>query len=169
MSVALFDDRLEIWSTGLLPAGLTPEALKGTHGSHPRNPLIAQVFHRRGLIEHWGRGTNKILDEAKRGGCPEPEFEEIAGAFVVRFRPTGQRAGAPEPPHTQLSERAQRVLDILRRSGPMGAASILGELGERITLRSLQTELGALRKAGMIDAIGRGRATKYGVRKAARP
>ncbi len=90
VSIAIFDDRLEIWSTGLLPEGITIEELKRKHESKPRNPLIADVFHRRGLIEKWGRGTNTIIEEAKRAGCPEPEFEEISGAFVVGFRPSAK-------------------------------------------------------------------------------
>ena len=159
VSVALFDDRLEIWSTGTLPAGLTPEKLKRVHESVPRNRLIADVFYRRGLIERWGRGTNKILAEAKKAGCPEPEFEEIAGAFVVRFKPA---AGAEkEVPSPDMGVRAERVLAILRGSGPLRVPDILRELGEPITLRALQTELKHLREARLIVAIGRGQATTY--------
>ena len=160
VSVALFDDRLEIWSTGLLPTGLTPADLRGTHESNPRNRLIAGVFHRRGLIERWGRGTNKILAEAERAGCPEPEFEETAGAFVVRFRPVAERrdAGSPAP---DVGERGARVLEILRRAGPLGATAILEELGESITLRSLQRELRRLARAELIEASGQGRSTTY--------
>lgn len=167
VSVALFDDRLEIWSTGTLPEGLTLEKLKGTHESIPRNRLIAGVFHRRGLIERWGRGTNKILGEAKKAGCPEPEFEEIAGAFVVRFRPAASAANAPLV--HGLGRRAEAVLEILRRAGPLGTSAILRELGEAITVRSLQTEIVRLREAGLIDASGKGRATTYRLRGQDRP
>ena len=63
--------------------------LKRKHISAPRNPLIAGVFYRRGLIEQWGRGTQKIVDWCVAAGQPEPEFEEQAGAVVVRFLPSG--------------------------------------------------------------------------------
>jgi len=159
VSVALFDDRLEIWSTGTLPAGLTPEKLKGIHESVPRNRLIADVFHRRGLIERWGRGTNKILAEAKRAGCPEPEFEEIVGAFVVRFRVGGAQAEK----HTsgELSERSLRILAVLGQHGPLRAPAVLKALGEPITLRTLQRELRRLREVGRVVARGRGELTTY--------
>ncbi|MBI2898893.1 MAG: putative DNA binding domain-containing protein [Planctomycetes bacterium] len=166
VSMALFDDRLEIWSTGTLPEGVTPEKLKGTHGSIPRNRLIADVFHRRGLIERWGRGTNKILAEAEKLGCPEPEFEEIAGAFVVRFRPAKQ-AGALVPP-PGLGLRAGKVLSVVHRLGPIRASAILKELGEPIAMRTLQRELRRLRAVGVIIAIGRGEATIYRVGEGAR-
>lgn len=55
--VAIFDDRLEIISTGLLPPGISLDDLKRMHVSRPRNPVIAAVFYRRGLIEQWGRGN----------------------------------------------------------------------------------------------------------------
>ncbi|MBI4563468.1 MAG: HTH domain-containing protein, partial [Planctomycetes bacterium] len=159
VSLALFDDRLEIWSTGVLPSGLTPEKLKGMHESIPRNRLIADVFYRRGLIEKWGRGTNKILAEAKKLACPEPEFEEIAGAFVVRFRP----AALPKEVSavTEGSTRDEKVLEILRHHGPLTGPSILQKLGEKVTLRTLQRDLARLRKGGRIVATGRKRDRVY--------
>jgi ATP-dependent DNA helicase RecG len=60
VGVALYDDRLEIISPGELHFGLTPEALFQPPDSRPWNPWIAKVFHRRGLIETWGRGTLKM-------------------------------------------------------------------------------------------------------------
>jgi ATP-dependent DNA helicase RecG len=53
--VAMYDDRLEIVSSGLLPPGITVADLKRDHASHLRNPLIAEPFYRRALIEKWGQ------------------------------------------------------------------------------------------------------------------
>jgi ATP-dependent DNA helicase RecG len=47
ISVAIFDDCLEISSTGLLPAGIPIAALKRKHRSLLRNPFIAGVFYQR--------------------------------------------------------------------------------------------------------------------------
>lgn len=84
--MAVFDDRVEIWSEGKLPVGIRPSDLKRKHQSKPRNKLITNVFFRRGLIEQWGRGTQKIVKLCKQAGHPEPEFEEIGGAVLVTFR-----------------------------------------------------------------------------------
>lgn len=54
VSVALYDDRLEIISIGELHFGLTPEALFRERESKPWNPMIACTFYRRGFIEAWG-------------------------------------------------------------------------------------------------------------------
>lgn len=64
VSLAVYDNRLEVWSDGMLPFGLRVEDLKRNHTSRPRNPLIAGVFYRRGLVERWGRGTQKIVESA---------------------------------------------------------------------------------------------------------
>jgi len=112
VSVAVFDDRLEIISTGILPSGLTVADLMKDHVSKPRNPNLAEVFYRRGLIERWGRGTQKIVDLCVRAGHPAPEFEERAGDLIVRFIPSGY-----VPPHRvehDLTDRQRRVLHFLR-------------------------------------------------------
>ena len=57
VAAAIYDDRLEVTSSGNLHFGLTAEALFAPHESLPWNPLIARVFYRRGIIEQWGRGT----------------------------------------------------------------------------------------------------------------
>ena len=80
--------------------------LKQDHASRLRNPLIAGVFYRRRLIEQWGRGTQKIVTWCVAAGQPEPEFEEQAGAVVVRFRPSGYHP--PLRVGHDLTERQQR-------------------------------------------------------------
>ena len=87
VSVAVFDDRVEIWSDGTLPFGLRPADLTREHPSKPRNPDITSVFYRRGLIEQWGRGIDRIVELTVKAGHPAPEFDEIAGSLVARFRP----------------------------------------------------------------------------------
>lgn len=37
VSLAIFDDRLEITNPGRLPVPLTPETIKESHGSYPYN------------------------------------------------------------------------------------------------------------------------------------
>ena len=39
VSLAIFDDRVEVWSAGRFPTGITPESLKHAHPSVQRNPI----------------------------------------------------------------------------------------------------------------------------------
>lgn len=99
VSVAIFDDRLKISSTGPLPFDLKPEDLVRQHPSRPWNPLVAHVFYRRGIIETWGRGTLRIRELTAAAGLPAPEFECSGGEVLVRFR------SAPTPLPRQLSDQ----------------------------------------------------------------
>ncbi len=85
MSLANFDDRVEVWSAGRFPSGITPESLSKAHPSMHRNPIITEVFHRAGLNEKWGRGTNRVSDMCRAAGLAPPRFAEVAGAAVVTF------------------------------------------------------------------------------------
>lgn len=58
---------------------------------------------------------------------------------------------------------AVRILTVLREKGPLGFSALLRELGEPISQRALQNELRCLRRAGLITAMGKGRATTYRV------
>ena len=97
VNVAIYNDRTEIWSDGKLPFGLQPEDLSRDHTSQPRNPIITDVFFRRGLIEQWGRGTQKVVELCEEAGCPMPEFDEVAGALMVRFPVPKQLTGEDTP------------------------------------------------------------------------
>jgi len=139
VSVAVYDDRVEITSAGLLPFGLTVADLKRKHESKPRNPLIANLFYLRGLIERWGRGTQRIVELCVRAGHPEPEFEESVGSVTVRFLVAGYL-----PPHRvehDLTERQRRVLHALGDNEPRRAQDIAARMGTAIAPATLRREL----------------------------
>jgi len=72
IQIRVYDNKISIWNEGVLPAGLTLAALKRSHSSRPRNPIIADVAFKGGYIDAWGRGTIKILDTCKEAALPEP-------------------------------------------------------------------------------------------------
>lgn len=71
---------------GSCPSGITPEALTHDHDSVTRNPILAEVFYRVGLIEKWGRGTNRVVAQCRQAGIAPPEFREAGGSVVVAFQ-----------------------------------------------------------------------------------
>lgn len=83
IQIRVYEDKISIWNEGSLPDGLTIDALKRTHSSRPRNPIIADVCFKGGYIDAWGRGTIKILDTCKQANLPEPEMKELDGGFSV--------------------------------------------------------------------------------------
>jgi len=118
VAVAVFDDRIEIRSTGALPRGVTAESLSGSHKSVLRNPLIAETFHRTGAVEIWGRGTNRVIEECERHGVEPPMFETASGGLTVTFRavigPTPR--ATPQVTPQAAPQVTPQVLNVLREA-----------------------------------------------------
>lgn len=155
VTVAVYDDRLEIISTGTLPFGLTAGDLLRDHQSRPRNPLLADLFFRRGLIEKWGRGTQKIIDLCVEAGHPSPEFEERAGDVVVRFIPRGHLT--PRRIVHDLTERQRQILHALQDVRSLSISQIQATLKPEPTLPTLREDLIVLRGLSLVDGGGHGR------------
>ena len=83
VAVAVFDDRIEVRSIGALPRGVTADDLSGPHKSIPRNPLVAEAFHRTCAVEIWGRGTNRVADMC-RCALRRPQARRAALAVGTR-------------------------------------------------------------------------------------
>jgi len=159
VNVAIYDDRLEITSSGLLAPGITVAVLKWEHVSRPRNPLIAEVFFRRGLIERWGRGTQRIVELCRTAGQPEPDFEEQAGNVVVRFR-LSQYTPPLRGSH-DLTDRQRRILQALADGERQSFGKIYRRLPGDPARRTVQADLRLLRDLGLVASSGRGVSARW--------
>lgn len=162
VSIAIFDDRLEVTSTGSLPAGITVADLKQEHTSRPRNPILAEVFYRRGLIERWGRGTQKIIELCRAAGHPEPEFHERAGEVVVRFLPSEYIA--PHRVTQDLTDRQREILQIIADGRDVPFREIHDNLKESVSERTVCNDLIALRNLGQVESHGKGAGARWTLR-----
>jgi ATP-dependent DNA helicase RecG len=152
ITLVIYDDRLELINTGLLPAGITLDQLKGDHSSHPRNPYITNVFNKRGFIEAMGMGTQAIIDACLSEGMKTPEFLEQGGTFIVRLW-SGHFHGADAEIISQLTDRQNAIISVLGDS-KLAPNEILEKLEGGIPERTLRRELSALREKGVIDLEG---------------
>lgn len=159
IALGVYDDRLEVTSSGTLHFGLTPAALFGPHESLPWNPLLARVFYRRGIIEQWGRGTTKMVELAEQAGLPRPEIEESPGSVVVRFR-----AGRYQPPHRvprDLTELQRAILEAIGSKRPAGVA--LRAIREAVGAEApeVKDDLEILRTLGLVETAGIGMGARW--------
>jgi ATP-dependent DNA helicase RecG len=129
VAVAVFDDRIEVRSTGTLPSGITAAMLSGPHESILRNPLIAGTFHRTGAVEVWGRGTDRVIEECRRWGVEPPSFEVVTGSLWVTFPAViGPTAQVTAQVAAQVTAQVTaQVLTFCREPKP--ARAIMAELG----------------------------------------
>jgi len=162
VGLAIFDDRLEITSSGLLHFGLTVEDLYGPHESLPWNPIIASVFYKRGIIETWGRGTLKMVELTGRAGLPRPEIEETAGAVLVRFRPS--RYLPPQRIGHDLTPRQQEILRLLGPGMSLRLREIHETIGVDVPVRGLKDDLAFLKRLELVDLSGHGRGARWSLR-----
>jgi ATP-dependent DNA helicase RecG len=147
VSVAMYDDRLEIVNPGALRFGFTPEALYQPHESRPCNPLIANVFYRAGIIERWGTGTLNIIDWCRENGNPEPEWRVDVNSVAIVFYPVADKA---EPQlESQPESLRNKVLRLLAR-GSLSKSEISRELGQKRASGQLNRVIKELLKEGAV-------------------
>ena len=133
--VEIYDDRIEISNPGGLPKGLSREEL-GTR-SVRRNPLIADLLHRIGLVEKAGTGIRRMIEDTKKHKCPEPKFT-VNGFFTATFWPNIEIARKVTPQVAeqvseqvgeQVSEQVDEQVTILKFcSAPKQKQEILARL-----------------------------------------
>ncbi|MCM8595741.1 ATP-binding protein [Accumulibacter sp.] len=158
VSVARYDDRLEIISIGELHFGLTPEALFREHESKPWNPMIARTFYRRGIIETWGRGTLKIARLMQERGLEPPTVAVREGAVVVTFAlpalvKTPEKAETPEKTPEKTPRTTQAAILELLRDGPHLTVAELARRLDR-SESAINRAIRQLRESGRLQRIG---------------
>ena len=84
IQVALYDNRLEITSPGMLLSGVNVKRMKEGY-SKLRNRAIASVFAYVNIIEKWGSGIPRIMNEIREYGLQEPEFIPFENDFRVNI------------------------------------------------------------------------------------
>jgi len=150
IQIRVYDDKISIWNEGTLPDGLTLDALKRSHSSRPRNPIIADVCFRGGYIDAWGRGTIKIIDTCKQADLPEPEMKELDGGFIITLFKDNL---TPEQlTKLGLNDRQIKAVLLVKEKGKItnNEYQILNEISDRTALRDLEelTEKSILIKEG---------------------
>lgn len=92
--VFMFDDRIEVYSPGMLPPGVSLEKMRQLESqSVLRNPIIVGVFRDLGshYIERLGTGIRRMALAMEGHGLPRPQFEEMGSEFRVTLMGPGQR------------------------------------------------------------------------------
>ena len=163
VQMRVFDESISIWNEGLLPTGITIDALKTDHNSRPRNPIIANVCFLAGYIDSWGRGTLKIIKACEEYGLPEPTILEKNGGIEVKIsiqtteniggqisgQIGGQIGGAIGG--AILTNRQKELLEIVKNNPKISRNEISKQLG--IAESAIQKHLTILKAQGILERI----------------
>lgn len=80
--VSMYDDRVEVSSPGGLPAGISEEEYLSDMVSVRRNPILASVFYRLGIVEAFGTGILRIK-ECYADSASRPRFAVAENSVTV--------------------------------------------------------------------------------------
>lgn len=147
--VAMYEDRIEVFTPGGLPEEITPDEYLHGQLSVLRNPVIANVFFRLNLIESFGTGIQRI-DNAYRDSDVKPTHSFTDNAIKVTL-PVVKTV-------KELSEEEDLIFKNADRIGKSSTeiAKAAG-YGKNKTL----TILRILMDKGYIEKTGNGRGTRY--------
>lgn len=137
IQIRVYDDKMNIWNDGGLPTGISLESLKRPHSSNPRNPIIAGVCFKGGLIDAWGSGTVKIIETCLQAGLPEPELiEQDGGFFVTLFK---NNLTKEQLTNLGLNERQLKAVEYVKEKGKITNKEYqsLNTISERTASREL--------------------------------
>lgn len=135
--IRVYDDKINIWNEGTLPTGISVESLKRPHSSQPRNPIIAGVCFKGGLIDAWGSGTVKIIETCQQAGLPEPELiEQDGGFFVTLFK---NNLTVEQLTKLGLNDRQLKAVEYVKGKGKITNKEYqtLNSISERTASREL--------------------------------
>jgi ATP-dependent DNA helicase RecG len=152
--IRLYDDHLEIWNAGSLPAGLTASALFQEHDSIPRNRKIANAFFFAGLIEQWGSGTLRMVEELEAANLPSPRFISELGRFrLVFYRQDFNKK-------SEFSKRQLLAIEYVKNHGSISNAEF--QSLAKISKSTATRDLNLLKESGILISEGvTGRGTVY--------
>ncbi len=147
--VAMFKDRIEVFSPGGLPKGITEEEYLKGQISVLRNPIVGAVFFRLNIIESFGTGIQRMnMAYAKSRTKPIHEFSTHAIKVVLPVISDGR----------ELSEDETVLYNSMDRLGrPSSQIAKAAGFGKNKTLKLLA----ALEEKGYVAKIGSGRGIKY--------
>ena len=158
IQVALFDDRLEVTSPGMLLNNVTISKMMEGY-SKPRNPAIARAFAYMKIIEKWGTGIPRLFEACEEYGLQKPELIDFDCDFRVnmyRKRITNTQAeneSVPQnvPQNVPQYQLDEQILEALKKDNKISTEKLAIVLGT-----SSKTIKRHIKKMDNISYVGRG-------------
>ena len=151
IQIKVFADRIIFWNAGQLPEILTIDKLMQEHPSIPYNPDVATAFFRAGLIEAWGRGTLKIIDECRQAGLPSPIFSNSTSGFRIEFtKDVGETSGKMS--RKMSGKTSGKILALIKEDPTITIPMLSEKIG--VTERTIERNLRKLQSDNLLTRVG---------------
>ena len=162
VQVMLFKDRLEIWSPGPLPKGMTLAKMYKRHKSYPANPLLAYAMFLRKYVEQTGTGTGDIIARCREWGLPDPKWQVEDGEDFVMVMPRPQSSvkssvrtvdwSVDKSVDWSVDKTCDQVLSILKTNPRATLDQVANVVG--LSVRGIEQAIKRLKKAKRIRKVG---------------
>ncbi len=149
IKIALYDDRLEIFSPGNFPGMIDIHHL-GDGTTYLRNPHLARIARRFGIVEKLGTGIRLILESCRQAGLKAPNFIEGADSVKVIFY---------FKPHEDVPSTKDSLLTLFDMQAALKVEDVQSTLG--VSRNTATRRLNLLLNSGEIKRIGKGPAVRY--------
>lgn len=150
--IAIYDDRLEIFSPGNFPGPLVVDKVD-IGVTYIRNTIVTRVFRDIGIIEKLGSGFITLFESYSKMGLPTPVVMEGVG-FVkcILPRPTAKNSKL-------LKGDSEQITQLLLTQPTVKAQDVMTHLNvSRATASRILTKL---TEEGILEKMGRGPTTHY--------
>ena len=175
--VAVYDTRVEITSPGGLPRGLTVEKVLAGR-SKIRNHALAEAFNYMNVIEEWGSGLRRVLEELAAYGVKPLQIEDGGidvrvnvfrnaalggeesednrhverGSRSDRQKSTPKEVGVNEKVNERVNERQAAIIAIVSDNPYITQSELASRLG--ISLVHVNKNMKKLQGLGVIRRVG---------------
>ena len=157
IQICIFDDRVEIVSPGGIYGGLTVSDILGGKSSI-RNEILADIFQKMRLVEHWGSGLKRIRELCAENGIEEPTYaanHSFFTATVKRSNAYTQNKGTNVPLNKEnvpLSDRIQKIIACIKEKPNITAKEISCIIG--VNEKTIKRDISELKEKNIIIREG---------------
>ncbi|WP_194847284.1 RNA-binding domain-containing protein [Candidatus Neptunochlamydia vexilliferae] len=151
--VAIYDNRIEVFSPGVFPGPLDANNLK-MGITYIRNKVICKIFREAGYIEKLGSGFIALFESYEEKKLHPPEVIEGEN-FIKCILP---RPSFSSKPH-QGSSESQKILALFEMSDELTISDVMKLLN--LSRPTAGRRLAELTEKGLLEKVGKNKATRY--------
>lgn len=151
IKVAIYDDRIEIFSPGSFPGPLDLKNLKSGI-TYLRNPMICKIFREIGYIEKLGTGIITIFESYEKRGLLDPKIIEGEN-YVKCILP---RILKKKVVLNKEEENLEKLFVLSTEISVEDVQKILG-----VSRQTASRKMNKLIKKGFVQRVGKTRSTRY--------
>jgi ATP-dependent DNA helicase RecG len=148
--IAVFDDRIEVFSPGCFP-GLVDINNLGDGTTYLRNPTLVRLAYKMKLIETRGSGIRLIYDSCKKAKIRRPVYHEEGDFVKIIFYFS--------PDKDVFATEEESIIQLIKIRGEISAKQVAEYLS--ISHNTAIRRLNLLTKQKQVKKQGAGAAVKY--------